>query len=217
MKEQIEIESLDLRFEHHRLKSPGAEKVLLASILESGIRDPLQGVNKEGSRILLNGFKRYRCAKKLNIGIVPYMSLGNDEAYGIIELLRISNTKSFSILEQAILIDELNSIYKMCNSDIAAILEKSKSWVSVRMGIIRQMSALVREKVFNGEFPVYSYMYTVRQFMRINSIKKEEIDQFVSAVSGKGLSLRDIDIMVEIVDGSADAQHQAGLGRRKLC
>ena len=217
MKEQIEIESLDLRFEHHRLKSPGAEKVLLASILESGIRDPLQGVNKEGSRILLNGFKRYRCAKKLNIGIVPYMSLGNDEAYGIIELLRISNTKSFSILEQAILIDELNSIYKMCNSDIAAILEKSKSWVSVRMGIIRQMSALVREKVFNGEFPVYSYMYTVRQFMRINSIKKEEIDQFVSAVSGKGLSLRDIDIMVEIVDGSADAQHQAGQGRRKLC
>lgn len=41
--EQIEISSLDLRYEAYRLKAPGAEKILLASILENGIRDPLQG------------------------------------------------------------------------------------------------------------------------------------------------------------------------------
>ncbi len=195
MKEQIELKQLDLRYEHYRLKSPGSEKILIASIVESGIREPLQGVNKEDKRILLNGFKRYRCAKRLGIGIVPYMPLGDDEVDGIIALLRISNTKSLSILEQAILIDELITVYKLCNADIAGLLEKSKSWVSVRAGIIKEMSDLVREKIFNGEFPVYSYMYTLRQFMRINSIGKKEIDEFVGAVSGKNLSLRDIEIL----------------------
>ena len=59
MIKQIEISSLDLRYEGYRLKSKIAEKILLASIIEHGIRDPLQGVDLgDGISILLNGFKR---------------------------------------------------------------------------------------------------------------------------------------------------------------
>jgi hypothetical protein len=42
----------------------------------------------EPLRILLNGFKRYRCAKRLNHHTVPYVSLGPDEAAGIVQLMR---------------------------------------------------------------------------------------------------------------------------------
>ena len=116
---QVEISSFDLRYEHCRLKSKVTERSLLSSILDHGIRDPLRGVEtKDGCRILLDGFKRYRCAKKLSIGIVPYHCLGEDEAFGIITLLRIANAKSLSILEQARLIDELNTIHKMSVSQI---------------------------------------------------------------------------------------------------
>ncbi len=55
------------------------------------------------------------------------------------------------------------------------------------------MSKTVREKVFSDKFPAYSYLYTLRQFMRINSVKKSDIDEFVNLVSGKNLSLRDIE------------------------
>ena len=195
MVEEVEISSIDLRYESCRMKSPGAEKALLGSMSENGIRDPLQGVDKNEARILLDGFKRYRCAKRLNIGIVPYCSLGSDEALGIIELLRISNARSLSILEQAKLIDELMTAHKMCNWEIARSLEKSKSWVSVRSGIIGEMSDCVRNKIFSGKFPVYSYMYTLRQFMRINCVTKKDVDEFVNLVSGKNLSLRDIELL----------------------
>lgn len=195
MIEKVEISSFDLRFEGYRMKSSGAERALIASILENGIRDPLQGVNTKDGRILLDGFKRYRCAKKLDIRIVPYCSLGSDEAFGIIELIRISNAKSLSILEQAKLIDELKTVHKMFNSEIAKLLEKSKAWVSVRSGIIGEMSECVMSKIFNGDFPAYSYMYTLRQFIRINRIKKEEIDEFVNSVAGKRLSIRDIELL----------------------
>ncbi len=83
----------------------------------------------------------------------------------------------------------------MGNAEIAALLERSKAWVSVRSGIISQMSQRVMNKIFNGQFPVYSFMYTLRQFMRINGVKKDEIDEFVNAVAGKHLSTRDIDLL----------------------
>ena len=187
---------------------------MLGSILENGIRDPLQGVTtKAGCRILLDGFKRYRCAKKLGIGIVPYYSMGTDEAFGIIELIRISNAKSLSILEQAKLIDELKNMHKMSVSEIARLLEKSKAWVSVRGGIVNEMSDYVLSQIFRGHFPVYAYMYTLRQFMRINSIKNDEIDEFVRSVSGKNLSLRDIELLAHgYFKGSDELRNQIKSG-----
>jgi hypothetical protein len=193
---QVEISSFDLRYERCRLKSTVTEKALLSSILDHGIRDPLQGVETEGGcRILLDGFKRYRCAKKLSIGIVPYHCLGEDEAFGIITLLRIANAKSLNILEQARLIDELKTIHKMSVSQIAGLVEKSSGWVGMRVGIIGQMSPAIMDKVFSGQFPVYSYMYTIRSFIRMNGISKQDVDEFVRSVAGKGLSIRDIEIL----------------------
>jgi hypothetical protein len=209
MAEQVELSSLDLRFESYRLKNKAAERMLLASILENGIRDPLQGVNEKDARILLNGFKRYRCAKKLGLGMVPYCSLAEDPGVGIIELLRMSNAKSLSILEQAKLIDELKNVYKMGTAEIARLLEKSKAWVSVRSGIIKEISDTVMDQIMRGQFPVYAYMYIVRPFIRINKTRKEEIDEFVDLVSGKNLSIRDIELLAQgYFRGSDDFRRQ---------
>lgn len=215
MIEQIEISSLDLRYENYRLKSKLFEKTLLSSIIENGIRDPLQGVDLgDGIKILLNGFKRYRCAKKLNINVVPYRSFGSDEPLGIIELIRISNSKKLNILEQAKLIDELQKVHGMGNDDIAGLLEKSKSWVSMRSGILGEMSEYVMKRVFEGDFPVYSFMYTLRQFIRMRSISKQDIDEFVKAVSGKGLSIRDIELLASgFFRGSDDFRQQIKKGQ----
>ncbi len=207
---QVEISSFDLRYERCRLKSDVTEKALLSSILDHGIRDPLRGVEtKGGCRILLDGFKRYRCAKKLSIGIVPYHCLGEDEAFGIITLLRIANAKSLNILEQARLIDELRTIHKMSISQIAGLLEKSKGWVGMRVGIIGQMSPAIMDKVFSGQFPVYSYMYTIRSFIRMNAVSKQDVDEFVKSVAGKGLSIRDIEILANgYFKGGEDIRQQ---------
>ncbi|MBA7531122.1 hypothetical protein ES705_23333 [subsurface metagenome] len=211
--EQVELSSFDLRYENCRMKSRVLENILLGSISEYAIRDPLQGVDTNEVRILLDGFKRYRCAKRLGIGIVPYSSLGDDEALGIIELLRLSNSKSISILEQAKLIDELMTTHNMSNWEIASLLEKSKSWVSVRSGIIGEMSVFVRNKIFSGKFPVYSYMYTLRQFMRINCVTKKDVDEFVNLVSGKNLSLRDIELLAHgYFKGSEEFRQQIKSG-----
>ena len=193
MAREVELSTLDLRYENYRLKQPALEARLLASIAQRGIEEPLEGVDRQEAGILLNGFKRYRCARKLGIATAPYASLGEDEAAAIMSLLRTSNDKALGILEQAGFIDELKNLHKMSAAEIAQELSRSKSWVSMRAGLIGEMSSVVREKLFAGAFPVYSYMYTVRPFMRMNGVAKSEAGAFVEAVSGKKLSVREIE------------------------
>ncbi len=190
---EVEISTLDLRYEGHRMRNRAQESRLLASIADRGIEEPLEGVDRDGRSILLNGFKRCRCAQKLCIRTAPYTCLGQDEAMGIIGLLRVSNNKALSILEQAKFIDDLKSVHQMTSVEIATELSRSKSWVSMRLGLMGEMSEVVRRKLFSGAFPTYSYMYTLRQFMRMNSVTKAEVEEFVEALSGKKLSVREIE------------------------
>ena len=79
MSETVERSSLDLRYEGYRLRSGAAEARLLASIAERGIEEPLGGVDIAHGHLLLDGFRRNRCAAKLGIQCVPYVSWGQDE------------------------------------------------------------------------------------------------------------------------------------------
>ena len=193
MVENVELASIDLRYETYRIRNKRDEARLLDSIAQRGIEKPLEGVDTEQGRFLLNGFKRFRCAKKLLVDCVPYVSMGQDEVLGIVDLLRSSNDRTLVILEQARFIDDLLSTHQMSLAEVAERLARSKSWVSMRQGILREMTKTVQERLLAGTFPVYSYMSTLRPFMRMNKVSKEEIDQFVQATSGKNFSVREID------------------------
>jgi hypothetical protein len=192
----IELEALDLRYEGCRMKQAAREEKLLGAIAERGIEEALEGVDVAGRPVLLNGFKRYRCARKLRLAAVPYVTLGSDAATGIIAMLRASNRRALSILEQAAFLDELK---RACNCSVAQIagdLGRSKGWVSMRLGLFSQMSEGVRRKLFAGVFPVYAYMYTLRPFMRMNG-GAEQVERFVGAVSGHGCSVREIELLAQ--------------------
>jgi hypothetical protein len=193
MANEVELASLDLRYESFRLKVPALEERLLASILQRGIQEPLEGVEVQQAKVLLNGFKRYRCARKLRLGTVPYCSLGQDEAVAILDLLRLSNNRSLSLLEQAAFVAELKNARGLNVAEIAAELSRSKSWVTMRLGLLAEMSDRVRQKLFTGAFPVYSYMYLIRQFMRMNGVQAEQVEAFILATSGQGLSVREVE------------------------
>ena len=193
MAPEIELSLLDLRYEGFRMKNPGLEERLLASMAQRGIEEALEGVEVGPVSVLLNGFKRHRCARKLRIQRVPYASLGGDEVVGIMNLLRLSNNRALSLLEQARFIDELKTVQKMSVGQMATELSRSKAWVSMRLGLMSEMTEPIRQQLFSGAFPVYSYMYTLRRFMRMNGVKREQIQEFVTATSGKRLSVREIE------------------------
>lgn len=177
------------------MKSPARERQLLSSIIEIGITDPLSGVqNALGESILLDGFKRLRCARKIGLQTIPFLSLGDDEATGIINVLREANRSAMSLIEQAMFVEELHKTFGLSVADIAARLQRSKAWVSVRRQTLSEMSESTKAAILSGSFPLYSYLYTLHPFRRLKgSASKNDIDEFVSLVSGKALSTREIE------------------------
>jgi len=199
MSENVELSSFDLRYEGHRLRDAAGEARLLASIAQRGIEEPLQGVDTSQARVLLDGFRRRRCAAKLGIACVPYVSLDGEEAGGILRLMRGSTDKALSILEQARFIVDLLSVHGMNLAEVAQTLSRSKGWVCVRRTLLEEMSPAIEQILFRGAFPVYSYMYTIRPFMRLNARGREQAERFVKALAGapgtpgRRLSVRDIE------------------------
>ena len=123
----VEISNVDLRYERCRLRDVRAERELLAEIRERGIDRPLAGVESGARWILIDGFKRFRCAQSLGMGSVPCMSLGADEAAGILELLKGPGWKPLGFLEEARFLQELQSAHNMGLGEMATALGRNKN------------------------------------------------------------------------------------------
>jgi len=215
MNKEIELLEIDRRFEPLRLKDKRREAALLQSIINEGIHDGLGCVCIPDERpILIDGFKRIRCASKIGLSIVPVYSLGKHELEAILYFLRLNTSNNLSILEQAALVDQLAVVHGMSLKDIAAKINKSKAWVSIRLYLLEKMSATVREAVFSGKFPIRSYMYSLRPFTRVNGQKSKEVDDFVTALSGKDVSGRDIHLLAgSFFNGDAQIKAQICTGQ----
>ena len=190
----IEVSHLDLRYEGYRLRQPRLEEGLLSSIAQEGVREPLEGLYDGPKAILLDGFKRHRCARKLHLHVLPFACLGADEPSAILQLLRTSGRRhGLSQLEEARFVGDLHSVRGMSVAEIARELLRSKAWVSVRLGLLKELSPLVSEALFAGTFPVHSYLYSVRPFKRLTDVTSADLDRFVQALGGKKLSAREIE------------------------
>lgn len=188
-----ETAKIDRKYEAYRLKDEKREKELLSSILERGIEDSLFGIEQHEHFILLDGFKRLRCATKLGIGIIPVTAHSGDECSGVIIFLKHTQRANITFFEEASLIDILKCEHHLTVSEIAGKLGKSPGWVSVRLGVLSRMPDSIRESILSGKFPYRAYLYTLRRFTRVKGISQKEIETFVHSVSGKQLSLRSID------------------------
>jgi len=209
----VEISAVDLRYERCRVKNLRAERELLAEIAARGIERPLAGVEAGARWILIDGFKRFRCARALNMGTVPCVSLGADEAAGILEVLKGPGWRPLGFLEEARFLQELHCAHNMSLGEMAAALGRSKGWASMRLSALADMSGMVRDSIFRGGFPAYAYLYFVRPFMRMNGVDAASVDAFVRTTGGRGLSVREIERLAHgYFRGSEETRRQIEAG-----
>lgn len=168
------------------------------SIQENGFFENLSCIeNKDSNPILIDGFKRFRCAQKLNILKIPVSFISNNDVDGLIQVIRNHQYHTLTIIEQAAIIEKLFTIYNLSNSDIAKKLGRSPAWVSLRQNFIKKTSESIKLSIFEGKFPLRSYMYTLLPFTRVKNFDKNKIDEFVDITKGKDLSTRDIDLLAK--------------------
>jgi len=192
MSEIVERHLINLRYQQFRIRNPVLEKRLLVSVESKGIQVPLEVIQEQqGHVILLDGFKRYRCAKKLGIEQIPVSIIGSSEVEGLLRIIRHNEKSSLSGFEEACFIDQLHTAYQLSISEIGRRVDRSVSWVRLRIDMLKNMSETIREKILSGAFPLRSYLYELGPVTRVRG-KQEQVEKFVEAVSGRDYSTRDI-------------------------
>lgn len=204
-----ELQQLDLRFEGYRLRNHAREARLLASITVRGIEQPLKVVEQPTGLVLLDGFKRLRCARQIPHCRLPYQVWGQDEAAGIVQLLGPAPQHSLNILEQAKFVVELLDVHGLSLVEVAECLARGKSWVSLRHTLLREMSGNIQAILLRGEFPVYAYMHYVRPFLRRNGVTPATLERFVRALARQNRSVRDIQVLARAYFRGSEAQREA--------
>jgi hypothetical protein len=194
MANEVELAHLDLRYESFRLKQAALEERLLASIAQRGIEEPLEGVEvKAVHRSCSTGSSGIAARASCGWRRCPIVSLGPDEAVGILSLLRTSNNRALSILEQAAFIAELkNAARHERGADRRRTLPEQILGQCAPGALRRDERTGAAATLRRGLSGLFLYV-PLRQFMRMNGVSREQIEEFVLALSGKGLSVREVE------------------------
>jgi len=188
---QLELHQLELRYEKLRRKSGGKERRLLASLSERGQLQPVVVVQGgDASRyVLVDGYKRLRALRRLKHDTVQATAwdLGELEALLLERVMRVSEADS--ALDQGLLLVELNERFALTAEELARRFDKSASWVSQRLGLVRALPEEVRARVQSGAMPAHAatkYLVPMARASRADCI------ELVTALDGQQPSTRDV-------------------------
>ena len=154
----IEFSQLELRYEKLRRRNANKERQLVASLAEKGQQLPVVvvGGGDPCTYVLLDGYKRVRALKRLRHDTVRSIlwELAEVEALVLERLMRTS--ESDGALGQGWLLEELNERFALSHEELACRFDKSQSWVSRRLALVRAVPREVQERVQNGALPAHA-------------------------------------------------------------
>ena len=155
----LELTCLELRYEKLRRRNPHKERQLVASIAEKGQLLPVVVVRAgDTTFVLVDGYKRVRALKSLKQDTVraTIWELAELDAVVLERVMRTSEADG--ALEQGWLLEELNERFGLSHGELARRFDKSQSWVSRRLALVRALPREVQDRVQKGALPAHAAM-----------------------------------------------------------
>jgi len=164
----LEPHQIDLRYEALHLRDPRRERLLVASMAAIGQQAPVVVVQGPSQPILVDGFKRIRALKHLRCDMVQAIAWDLEEREALL-LGRLMRTASReSPIEQAWLLEELKSRFRMSPEELARRFDRTSSWVSRRLALVRVLPESVQAAVRNGRLSSHTAMRVLVPLARAN-------------------------------------------------
>jgi len=163
----LEFHQIDFRYESLRRRDPRHERALAVSMAAIGQQSPVVVV--QSSRpILVDGFKRVRALQHLRRDTVlaVHWEMEEREALLLGRLMRTAARES--PLEQAWLLDALKSRFRMPIEELACRFDRTPSWVSRRLALVRALPEAVHEAVRKGRLAPHTAMRVLVPLARAN-------------------------------------------------
>jgi ParB/RepB/Spo0J family partition protein len=202
---EIELHELDLRYESLRRCDARRERALCASLAEVGQQSPVVVVRSDADKlVLVDGYKRVRVLRRLRRDTVRATRWEMSEAEALLlnELMRAGDGQS--ALEQGWLLRELHERFGLSSCELAHRFDKSESWVSRRLALVRELPELVQELVRKGDLVAHAAMKHLVPLARAN---RESCLKLAPVLAAHHLSSREVELLcAAFVSGSDESR-----------
>ena len=166
---ELEFHQIDVRYERLRVRQPVRERRLLASLAEAGQQIPIVVVATGPAYVVVDGHKRVRCLQRLQRDTVAAViwEMPEPEALIFRQLLHTDGTTS--ALEQGWLLRTLHEDHGLALDALARRFDRSVSWVSRRLSLVRTLPDAIQQHVHAGQLVAHAAMKYFVPLARANA------------------------------------------------
>lgn len=191
----LECHQLDRRYEALRTRDPRKERQLLASLAEHGQQLPVVVVAADERFILVDGYKRLRALIRLAQDTVRALHWEIDEPEALIleQLMRAADP--IGPLEQGWALDALQTRFGLALPDLARRFDKTASWVSRRLALVRDLPEPIHGAVRAGRLAPHAAMKYLVPLARANHT---DCVRLVEAITPHRLTTRQIGRLYQV-------------------
>ena len=191
----LEFHQLDCRYEALRVRQPERERRLLASLADHGQQMPIVVVHGACAYVVVDGHKRLRCLKRLHRDSVAGVVWEMSEPDALIFRQMVHSEGGASALEQGWLLRALHEGHEVRLPDLARRFDRSVSWISRRLALVRELPEAIQERVREGRIVPHAAMKYLVPLARAN---EEDCLRLVEAVKEVKLSTRQMGQLYQI-------------------
>jgi ParB family chromosome partitioning protein len=199
---ELEFHQIDVRYERLRVRQPARERRLLASLAEAGQQIPIVVVATGAAYVVVDGHKRVRCLQRLQRDTVAAVIWEMPEPDALIFRQLLHTDATTSALEQGWLLRTLHEDHGLALDALARRFDRSVSWVSRRLSLVRTLPEPIQQHVYDGQLVAHAAMKYCVPLARANAADGV---RFVEAIVPHRLTTRQIGRLYETYVAGADA------------
>jgi ParB family chromosome partitioning protein len=199
---ELEFHQLDLRYEGLRVRHPARERRLLASLADAGQQTPIVVVATAATHVVVDGHTRVRCLRRLHRDTVTAVAWDLPEPEALILRQVLHTDATDSALEQGWLLRTLHDDHGLSFPHLARRFDRTVSWVSRRLSLVRTLPAPVQEHVRAGRLGAHAAMKYGVPLARANAA---DCVRLVEAITPHRLSTRQIGRLYQVYVAGPDA------------
>ena len=153
----IEIKTAEIgdKYSALRIVSPRLDAAMVKSMRKYGQLTPVVCARIADGYEMIDGFKRLRASRQLNLGTVSAKVWEAAERVYKAAIIQLNQPgRSINEMEEALVLRSLHIEDRLAQVEIAVLLGRHKSWVSRRISLIERLSEEVQDDIRLGLLPV---------------------------------------------------------------
>jgi ParB/RepB/Spo0J family partition protein len=141
----------------------------LASLADAGQQTPIVVVTTAETHVVVDGHKRVRCLRRLHRDTVTAVVWEMPEPEALIFRQVLHTDATDSALEQGWLLRTLHEEHGLSLEHLARRFDRSVSWVSRRVSLVRTLPAQIQQHVRDGQLVAHAAMKYCVPLARANA------------------------------------------------